>query len=135
MRAAVGGKDLVVEMFDTETETRDTDVFECLKLRLVNRPGLAFESDFFGVGPAHVTIKSIDEIAQLPLADVRRRAAAEVREAQLAALKSGHAAVELVLFDQRIEIDLDLRGVLVGVDFEVTEEAALTAERDVNIET
>ena len=48
-------------------------------------------------------------------------------------LKSRHAAVEFVLFDQRVEIDFDLRGVLVGIDFEVTEEAALTAERNVNI--
>ena len=48
-------------------------------------------------------------------------------------LKRGRAAVEFVLFDQRVEIDLNLGGVLVGVDFEVTELAALAAERNVNI--
>src|SRR5690242_9237485 len=99
----------------------------------MDRAGLAFEGDFLGVGPAHVTIESLDEITQLPLADVRRSAAAKVREAQLTTLKSRPAAVELVLFDQRVKIDFDLGGVLVGVDFEITEQAALAAERDVNI--
>src|SRR6185503_2060893 len=108
MRAAISGEDLIVEVFDTETQTRYADLFECFELPFLQRAGLTLKRHFFGVGPTHVSIESIDEIMQLTLADVRRRAAAEVREAQLATLKSRHTAVEFVLFDQRVEIDLDL---------------------------
>jgi hypothetical protein len=48
-------------------------------------------------------------------------------------LKSGAAAVEFILLNERIEINLDLRSILVCVDFEVAEFASLAAERDVNI--
>src|SRR5262249_8994558 len=61
-------------------------------------------------------------------------AAAEVCEAKLASLERVCAAVELVFFDQRVEIALDLGGVLVGVNFEVTEFAAFAAEGYVEIE-
>ena len=85
------------------------------------------QSDLFRVFPTHVSIQTIDEIMQLLLTDVRWRAAAEVCKAKLPALERGHAAVELVLFDQRVEIDFDLGSVLVCVDFEVAEVAALPA--------
>src|SRR5919205_407362 len=130
MRAAVCREDLVVEVFDAETQARDADLFQRLQLRLLNRAGLTLERDFFRVLPTDVSIQTIDEISQLLLTDVRRCAAAEVCKAKLAPLERGHAAVELVLLDQRVEVDLDLRRVLVCVDFEVTEEAALPAKRN-----
>ena len=135
MRAAIRRQDLVVEMFDTEAQPRDADLFERFELRFLQRARLTLEGDFFGILPTHVTIETIDQIMQLLFADVRRRAAAEVSEPELPPLKSGHAAVDFILFDQRVEIDLDLGCVLVRVDFEVTEVAALAAERDVNVKT
>ena len=80
-----------------------------------------------------MTIESFDQVVKLLFADVRRRAAAEVSKPQLPALKGAGAAVNLILLDQRVEIDLDLGGVLVGVDFEVTELAALAAKRNVEV--
>src|SRR5262245_7012382 len=106
MRAAVGGQNVVVEMFDTQTQARDADLFKCLELCFLDGAGFALKRNFLGVSPTDVAIESVDEVTQLPVADVRRRAAAEVGETQLAALKRGHAAVELVLLDQRVEIDL-----------------------------
>src|SRR5215813_11864860 len=103
MRATVGGEDFIVEVFDAETETRHTDRLERLEFRLLQRSRLALESDFFCIVPTHVTIETVDEITQLLIADVRRRAATEVREAKLAPCERRHATVKFVLFDQRVE--------------------------------
>ena len=54
---------------------------------------------------------------------------------EAASLERRHAAVDLVLFDQSVEIDLDLGSVLVCVNFEIAEVTALPAERDVDVET
>src|SRR5262249_22668170 len=78
-------------------------------------------------------VESIHQIAKLLIADIRRSAAAEVGQPKLPPLQCGHAAVDFILLDQRVEIDLDLRSVLVRVDFEVTKFAPLAAERDVNV--
>src|SRR4029078_5780339 len=135
MRATVGSEDLVVEVFDAETQTRHTDRFERFEFRFLQRPRLAFKRDLFRVLPTHVTIETVDEITQLLVADVRRRATAEVSEAKLASCKRRHATVKLVLFDQRVEVDLDLGCVLICVDFEVAEVTALATERNVDIKT
>src|SRR5262245_19201670 len=78
-------------------------------------------------------VESIHQIVKLLFADIRRRTAAEVGQPKLPPLQCGHAAVDFILFDQRVEIDLDLRSVLVSVDFEVTKFAPLAAEWDVNV--
>src|SRR5262245_24407700 len=78
-------------------------------------------------------VESIHQIVKLLFADIRRRAAAEVGQPKLPTLQRGRAAVDFILFDQRVEIDLDLRSVLVRVDFEVTKFAPLAAEWDVNV--
>ena len=88
MRAAIRRENLVVEMFDAEAQSRDADLLERFELRFLQRARLAFEGDFFGVLPAHMAIESIDQVVQLLFADVRRRAAAEVGEPQLPALKA-----------------------------------------------
>src|SRR5262245_61661956 len=78
-------------------------------------------------------IEPFHEIAKLLFADIRRRAAAEIGQPELPPLQSGHAAVDFILLDQRVEIDLDLRSVLVRVDFEVTKFAPLAAEGNVDV--
>ncbi len=70
-----------------ETQSRDADLFQRFELRFLQRAGLALESDFFGILPTHVAIEAIDQVMKLLFADVRRRAAAEVSEAQLPPLK------------------------------------------------
>src|ERR1043165_3649519 len=135
MRAAVSGEYLVVEVLDAETETRHPDVLQRFEFRLVQRTRLALKRDLFRICPTHVPIQTLDEITQLPVADVRRSAAAELNETKSPSLKRSGAAVEFVLLDQRVEIDLDLGSVLVGVDLEVTKQAALAAERNVQIQT
>ncbi len=134
MRATIGGQNVVVEMLDAEAQPRDADLFQRFELRFAQRPRLALEGDFFGVLPTHMPVETFDQITELLFADVRRRAAAEVSEPKLPALKSVRAAVDFILLDQRVQVSLNLRGVLVGVDFEVTKLAPLTAERDVNVE-
>src|SRR5215510_6253348 len=133
MSAAVGGQNVVVEMFDAEAQSRDADFFQRFELRFAERARLALECDLFGVLPTHMPVESFHEIAKLLFADIGRRAAAEVGQPELPPLQSGHAAVDFILPDQRVQIDLDLRSVLVSVDFEITKFAPLAAERDVYV--
>src|SRR5262249_29492865 len=58
-----------------------------------------------------------------------------ISKSELASLKSRCVAVELILFDQGVEVDLNLGSVLVGIDLEITKLATLATERNVNIET
>src|SRR6185436_867645 len=97
MRATIEGENLIVEMFDTETKTSHADRLERFEFRLLQCSRLALESNFLCIAPAHVTIKTFNEITQLFIADVRRRAAAEVSKAKLAPFECRHAAVKLVL--------------------------------------
>src|SRR5678816_3409343 len=135
MCTPVGRKDLVVEVFDTQAQTCHTDLFHRLQLRFLNRARFTLKRDFLRVLPTDMLVQTIDEITQLLLTDVRRRAATKISKAKLPSLKPEAAAVELVLFDQCVEVNLDLRRVLIGVDFEVTEQTALAAKRNVDVET
>src|SRR5688572_24806072 len=71
---------------------------------------------------------------KLLLADVRRRAPAEVSKFQLPPLKRARPAIQFVFLYQRVQVDLNIRGVLVRVDFEIAKLAALATERNVDIE-
>jgi hypothetical protein len=64
---------------------------------------------------------------------IRGSATAEVYEPKLTPLKGRAAAVELILLNERVEINLDLRSILVRVDLEIAEFAALATEGDVDI--
>src|SRR5262245_16285977 len=134
MGAAVSRQNVVIEMLDAEAQSRDADLFQRFELRFAERARLALERDFFGVLPTHMPVESVHQRAKLLFADVGRRAAPEVGQPELPPLQCGHAAVDFILFDQRVEIDLDLRSVLVRVDFEVTEFAPLAAEGDVDVQ-
>src|SRR5262249_33810662 len=105
------------------------------EFRLLQRSRLALESYFFSIVPTYVTIETIDEITQLLVADVRRCATSKVSKAKLTSCKRRHATVKLVLFNQRVEIDLNLRSVLIRVDFEVAKVTALATEGNVDVET
>src|SRR5688500_19810899 len=76
-----------------------------------------------------MSVEAVDEVVQLLLADVRRRTATKVGEAQLAALKSMCAAIALHLFDEGVQIELNLAGILVRINFEVTKLAAFATDR------
>ena len=60
-------------------------------------------------------IESFHEIAKLLFADIRRRAA-EAQAGAAAPARRVMRCVDFILLDQRVEIDLDLRSVLVRVD-------------------
>ena len=98
------------------------------------RARLALERDLFGVVPRAARVQPADESLQLLRRQERRRAAAEVDEVELAAGHCRRRGVELPLPREQIEILLDLARILVGVDPEVTEMAALPAERDVQVQ-
>ena len=97
------------------------------------RAGLALEGDLGGLVPGKKRLQPLDQAARAARAEVRRRAAAEVDEVQRPAADDRQLAVQLDFLDQGVEIDLDIAGVLVGVDAEVAELAALAAKRNVQV--
>jgi hypothetical protein len=134
MRAPVGCENRVVEMLHAQTQPRDADLLQRFQLRLAQGARFAFKSNFFGVFPTDVPVQAFHKVTKLLFADVRRRAAAEVREPKLPPLYSRHLAVEFILFDQRIQVPFNVGSVLVCVDLEVTKLAPLAAKRNVDVQ-
>src|ERR1043166_703571 len=77
----------------------------------------------------------VDQPEKLLIAEEGRRAAAEIDEFELPAGKGLSIRVEGDFFCQRIRVDIDLVSILVGIDAEIAEGAALAAERDMQVET
>src|SRR5215216_6457952 len=80
-------------------------------------------------------IESFNKAIKLFLAYIRRRAASEVCEPELPTLKSARATIDFILFNESLEVKLYLGRVLVRVDFEIAKLAALSAERNMYVET
>ena len=134
MRAAVQLENVIVEVLDAEAEPRHAHVANGGELGFGERAGLALERDFFGRRPRRDGRQPLHQAAQLPHRQERRRAAAEVHEVERPAVDRGIGVVQLPLARHHVEILLDFLRVLVGVDAEVAEMAALPAERDVQVQ-
>ena len=94
---------------------------------------LALEGHLAGRLPVPVLVDAGDEPLELLVTEIGRRAAAEVDELELAPPQPLVSRIQRDLTRQGGEIALDLVGVLVGVDAEVAEPAALAAKRDVQV--
>src|SRR5207244_4323584 len=94
-------------------------------------PGLAFESDLFGVVPCEQPLHRSDEMRKLPGGNVRRSSASKVDEFRFSPADERLSRIESQLLDGGIQISLNLGGILVCIDFEIAEVAALAAERNV----
>src|SRR5262249_24238338 len=127
-------EDVVVAVVDAEAEAGDAKLLESFKLVLLQRARLALEGDFFSAVKGEHGAESLEEPAQLTGAQIRGRAAGEVDELQAAAADDRQLRIELHFLEQGVEVGLDVARVLVGVDAEIAELAALAAERDVQIE-
>ena len=134
VRAPVQFQDVVVEMLDAETEPRDAHPANRAELRLGERPGLALERDLARGRPRRDRRQAINETLELPDRQERRRAAAEIDEVERPPGDGRLPGVQLPLPPQNIEVRLDLGRVLVRVDPEVAEVAALAAERNVEVQ-
>src|SRR5687767_1451108 len=99
MSPTVSGKNLVVEMFDTETKAGHADVFQCFQFRLLQRAGLTFGRQFSRDLPRHVLVQPVDETVRVSFADVRRCGPTEVCKGEQLALKGRRTTVEFVLLN------------------------------------
>ena len=134
VRAPVDLEDVIVEVLDAEAETRHAHLANGGELGFGERAGLALERDFLGRCPRRDGRQPLHESAQLPHRQKRRRAAAEVHEVDRPAVDRRIGAVELPLARHHVEVLFDFLRVLVGVDAEIAEVAALSAERHVQIQ-
>src|SRR5262249_5391283 len=131
--AAVVLENLRLEVLDTQAEPRDAVLSQHLQLVLLKRAGFALEGDFASTVPRHDRSQASHEAVELRGAQIRWRAAAEVDVVERPASDAGPGRQQFYLLQDGIEIDFDVLGVLVGVDAEVTELAALPAEWDVQV--
>ena len=134
MRAAVELEDAIVEVLDAEAEARHAQLADRASLASVSVPGshsnVISSADVHGV----TAVSRLTRLSQLLRRQERRRAAAEVDEVERPAGDRRLLRVQLPLARQDVEILADLGRVLVGVDAEIAEVAALPAERDVQVE-
>src|SRR5688572_24450407 len=94
---------------------------------------LALEGNFLGGVPGNVCAQPINQPLELPRAQERWRAAAEVHESKRTVAHHGQLADELDLLRERGEIPLDFVRVFIRKNFEVAELAPLAAERYVQV--
>ncbi len=134
MGAPVVAQDRVVEVLDAEAQAGDPDLPDRLQLGAGQGARLALEGHLLDPVPGDRATQPLDQGAEVLDADVGGRAAAEVDEAGTSPGDRRGRGVELHLGRQGVQVGADLVEVLVGVDPEVAELAALAAERDVQVE-
>ena len=134
VRAPVHLEDVVVEILDAEAEPRHAHLANRGEFGLGQRARLALERDFLGRRPRRDGRQPLHQAAQLPHRQERRRPAAEVHEVERTAVDRGIGVIELPFAGHHVEILFDFLRVLVGVDAEIAEVAALPAERDVQVQ-
>ena len=135
MGAAVHFEDVIVEALNPEAEARHPDLAQGLELFLGEGARLGLEGDFLGLVPGEEILHPVGQIPELLDREVAGRAPAEIDELRLPAREVGGAGITFELADPGIEIGVDLRGVLVGVNAEVAEVAAFPAEGYVEVDS
>ncbi len=101
---AIDRQNLVIEMLDAQAEPGHADLLDRLELGFLERARLAFEGDFPGRVPVPVVVDPLDQALELCIAQVRRRAAAEVDEFELPAAKPAPVGIQRDLARQGVEI-------------------------------
>ena len=132
--AAVQLEDAVVVVLDAEAQPRHPQLADLGQLRLGEGARLALEGDLLGVGPRRHRREPVDEAAELPHRQERRRAAPEVHEPQGPPGDGRLRRVELPFPAQEVQVLGHLARVLAGVHAVVAEVAPLPAEGDVQVE-
>src|SRR5262249_20170505 len=124
----------IAEVFDAEAQPGNAHVAQGSKLVLLQGARLTLEGDFLGLVPRQQRLQAMEEAGQLRRTEIRWRAAAEVNVVQSPTADDGLPAVEFDFLHQGVEVRLDVARVLVGVDAEVAELAALPAEGNVQVQ-
>ena len=132
---AVFGEDFIVQVFHAEAEAGYADRPNRLQLRLCEGAGFTLKRDFLCVIPREHRFHPRYQRLQVLDADIGRRAAAEIDEFQRAICDCRLRAVELHLFRQRVQVNVNLRTVLIGVNPKIAELAPLAAKGDVHIQS
>src|SRR5262245_14095763 len=126
---------MVVEVLNPQAEPRDSDLLNDAQFSFGEGTGLGFKRDFLGFIPRQEFLHGGGQLCELARRNIGGSAAAEVDELGFAAADEGPLGVELKLPDGGVEVALDLARVLVGIDLEVAERAALATKRNMQVDT
>ena len=110
MGPAVGLENGILEVLDAQRKPRHAELAERLHLRFRERPWLALERHLLGIIPAEAPMKTGDEPFELLHRQKRRRAAAEVDIAELAAGDGGLGSDELCLPREPLRVAFHVAG-------------------------
>src|SRR5205823_10557184 len=125
VRSAVFPQDAIVEMFDTQAKSGDADFSQGMNLGFRKRARLALERYLFGRVPGNIRSQPLDQPLELPRAQERRRAAAEVHKSKGPPAHGWQLADKFNLARKSSQVTLDLRRVLFRKNLEVTKFAPL----------
>jgi len=134
MGAAVDLQDVVVEVLDAQAQPGDPKIADRPELVIGEGSWLALERDLLGLVPGEQPLHAVGEKPELIGRQVARGAATEIEEPGFPTPDPGLLGEDLEFLEEGIQVSLDLVGVLVGVDPEVAEMAALPAEGDVGVQ-
>ena len=125
----------VVEMLDAQTQSSDTHFSDGPELVVGECSRFGFEGDFCRLIPRKQTLHALGQIAELVRRQVARSPSTEVDEAGFSPADHCLGGKGSEVFEQGIQVGLDVVGILVGVDAEVTKVTSLPAEGNVDVES
>ena len=131
--ASVALEDVIVKILDPQAEAGDAQILDGLQLGFRQGAGLALEGDFLGFIPRQQLLHSIHDPRDLARGNVGGRTASEINELRLPPADERLLRVERQFLNRGIEVALDLPCVLIRIDLEIAKMAALSAERDMEV--
>ncbi len=126
-------KDRVVEVFDAERNPRDADLFQRFDFLQTERSRLTLKRDFFSRFPRDMFGEFVAQKQQLSGTQVRRRSTTKIDKSQIAILHRFGLAEHLDFAGQAVDVTLNRLRILIGINAEVTEAAAFSAEWNVKV--
>src|SRR5439155_27369372 len=134
MRTAVDFENVVVKVFHAEAKSRDAHFTNRLEFVVGERARLTFERDFLGLVPRQQRLHAAGQMLELVRREIGRGAAAEVDEVRFAPADERLRGVKRQLRKRRVKVSLDFGRILVGIDLEIAEVAALPAKWNVDVD-
>ena len=135
MGPAIHFENVVVKVFNPETEARHSDFTKGLQFLFREGAWLALKGDFLGLVPGEKIFHPISQVLELTDREITGCSPAKIDELRLPPGEIFGARIAFKLLDAGIEIGIDLVRILVGVDAEITEVTAFSAKRDVKVDS
>ena len=135
MRPTIDLENVVVKVFNTQTQARHPDIFNRRELARIQGSRFTLKGHFLGIVPWKNGFHSVSQLSQLLRREIRGRPSTKINELGLSSLDERLASHHLKFGHRRVQVVLDLIRTLIGINAKVAEMTASPAEGNVVIET